>query len=133
MLITVAMYYQQVQPLSQKCGDLTLRHIWYSQGGNNMVARTRPLDMAKSGNGPLCFINDVAIERTIPAIIMSNSEYYQKYVMKYVGPGKQVKVNFLKKGDNVLMESYNGYVLRRFDFYAEEINRAIESIIVSIT
>ena len=63
-----------------------------------ILSYTRTLDLIKMQKEVLCFIEAVAIQRKYPAIIMSNSEYYQEYVAKFVGPKKPFKINYLRKG-----------------------------------
>ncbi len=93
-----------------------------------IFARTRNLDLISSKNNFFCFIKAVAIEKKFPAIIMSESEYYQEYAAKFVGPNKRMKVNYLRKAKNVLLETFNGLAMRRYEVFEEDISIAIQTI-----
>ncbi len=80
----------------------------------------------------LCIIHDVTSEKKIKAIIMSDEEYYESYISKFVGADKQIKVNLLRKSKHVLMRLFSGYTLRRFEPFRKEIGRAIEAVMVSM-
>ena len=102
---------------------------WFPVGP--MSYQVKHLDMIETMNKTLCFINAVAINKDFPAIIMSNEEYFENYVSKFLGKNKHYEVNHLRKAEQPLMESYSGFALRRFEVYEEDIFHAVEAIMVS--
>ena len=129
MILIVPLNYQQLQPLHQRCGDsYTITHDFYTAKKGITVSRTRHIDLIKMRKETLCFIKAVAIQRTYPAMVMSNSEYYQDYIAKFVGPNKEFRVNYMQKGKEVLLDTFNGLVLRRYEAFEEDVYRAVQTI-----
>ena len=106
-----------------------IHNDWFQVG--LFTATTKVLNMISATNKTLCFIKAIAIKRKFPAIVMSSKEYFENYVAKFLGKNKPLKVNILRKAQHTLMESYSGFALKRFEFYEEDIQRAIEAVTAS--
>ncbi len=106
-----------------------IHNSWFQVG--HLHSSTRSLDMIEAVNRTLCFLKAVATTKTFPAIIMSNEEYFESYVTKFLGTHKHFQVNILRKAEHVLMESYSGFGLRRFEVFEEDFQQAIEVIMAS--
>ncbi len=124
--------YQQLQPKIQWCKHFQLLHHFYIIKNGKLFARTRNLELNKIQKEALCFIEAITMKKDFPAIVMSNSEYYQDYAGKFVGPNKPIPVNYLRKGKNVLFETFNGLTIRRYEVFEEEVYKAVQCIQVYI-
>ncbi len=96
-----------------------------------MALSTDYLDMIDTTNKTLCFIKAVTTDKNIKAMVMSDEEYFETYVSRFVGMNKQIKVNLLRLSGHVLMRSFSGYTTKRFDAFGEEIATALERIMAS--
>ncbi len=132
-----ALNHEHTQPSSHKCYDEYGGYYPLVHTSENrcihygtIIADVQHLELDFI-NETLCFINAVAKYRKFPAIIMSNEDYYEGIISKYVGHGKPFELNILKKVGKILMEAYSAFAMRRFEVFEEDILWATAAVMVS--